>query len=196
MLTIRPQPLLDHERRDCAGAAQVAADLDVDLGLQVVVGEGRAGGGRRGGVDEDVDAAECCATTAPTMVATDASSPVSAGTAITLRPLSRATSAAARSSTSSVARDQGHVGALGRQRPSDRQSDAPTAARDHGAAPRQLEIHAAQVIRRRRRDRTSGCPISAREMPAFDPFAQRRTPLLSTCRTLHYELTAGATLGP
>ena len=32
------------------------------------------------------------------------------------------------------ARDERHVGALGRQCPPDRESDAPTAGRDHGAA--------------------------------------------------------------
>ena len=47
-----------------------------------------------------------------------------------------------------AARDESDVGALGRQRAPDRESDAPTAAGDHGTASRQLQIHGAQVIRR------------------------------------------------
>ena len=105
---------------------------------------------------------------------------MSAGTAITRAPALARHVRPRRAERVLGARDERDVGALGRQRPRDRESDAPTAARDHGAASRQLEIHAAQVIRRPACHRPRACLVSRVRDASFDPFAQRRTALLTT----------------
>ena len=140
----------------------------------------RAGRGRRGGVDEDVDAAELRDDLADhrrdrgVVAGVGGDGDRRGARSRAPRPRRRARSASSPRATSATSAPSAASARA------DRQSDAPTAARDQGAASRQLEIHAAQAIRRRLSHRRVPASSRRSEMPSFEPFRKRRTALLTT----------------
>ena len=76
-----PPAIGDQMRRRGPCRAQVPDDLDVDVALEVVIDEGRAGRGRRRRVDQDVEPAELGHGAVLISAATDALREVSTATA-------------------------------------------------------------------------------------------------------------------